>query len=457
MSNPTASPQPAARLWDHPAFLAVWVGQFASAVGAQLTAFSLSIWVFQGTGSVGHFGMVVAAQMLPAVLLASTAGVLADRFNRRRIMLFCKVAAVVVAAATFGLLEADILTPLTVGFATAVASSFATVHQIAYASSVPQLVPRELYQKANGLVQMSIHVSAVVVPLLAVVLLEWLGLGRIILIEGACAVVAVGTLLLARFGEPPARNATLDPEKKGLKKHFAQQTFGLRYVFGDPGLSTLMLYLAMASFINGFVYVLFRPLMLTLSDVGTLGTIVTIAGAGGLAGTIYVSFFARLRDRVTALLRFTLVSGVFMVLCGATQSIPLIALSAFGFSFTLPGAIVSVQVLLQERVPNEVRGRVFAARALLAGSSMLLAVLLSPALAELLFEPEMLDGGVLAGWFGQWFGQGPGRGIALLFVLAGASMVVVSLAAARSAALRGVAREQEAPVTSTPTADVEAS
>ncbi len=434
---PPPTPAQSRRILDHKNFLAVWLGQFLSAVGAQMTAFSLSIWVFQGTGSVAQYGLVVAAQMLPAVLFATPAGVLADRYDRRKIMLVCKIAGALVALATFLLLGAGVLTPATIGLATVAASIFATVHQIAYAASVPLLVPRSMYQKANGLVQTSIHVSAVVVPLVAVLVLQWLGIGRVILVEFVCALLAVASLLFARFGALPApAPGTAAKPKPGLAQMWAEQSFGLRYVFARPSLAVLMGYLAAASFVNGFVYVLFRPLMLTLADADTLGLLVTIAGVGGLSGAIFVGFLARLRDRISLLLWFSLVSGLCMVLCGATSSVIWIGVAAFGFSFSIPVAVVAVQTLLQETIPPQVQGRVFSARALLASGSLLVAVLVSPILAELCFEPWLLEGGALAPSVGAVFGVGPGRGIAVLFVIAGVAMMAVSLLAGRSASLR---------------------
>lgn len=436
----SAQPLPAARLSDHRGFLAIWLGQFLSAIGTQTTAFALSIWVFQGTSSVGKLGMVVAAQMLPTILLVSLAGVVADRFDRRRIMIFCKLASSCVALATLLLINAGALAPTSVGVMVAVAASFAIFHQIAYAASVPMLVPRALYQRANGMIQLSIHVSAVVVPMVAVLILGAVGIQRVLWIEIVCALLAAITLMTTRFvAADGARLAPADEEeRKGL---FAAQGDGLRYLFGRRELFVLMLYLTFTSFMNGFVYVLFRPLVLILSDAHMLGTLVTIAGVGGLIGAVLAGFTARFRDRIAVLLWFSIFTGGSMLLAGLSTSIPLIGLAAFGFSFSIPIAVVAVQTLLQTLVPNALHGRVFAARSLMASGAFLLAVVVSPFLAEEVFEPGLLAGGAFASSLGSMFGVGPGRGIAALFVFAGVAMVLMTAVVARQGLLRVMRRD----------------
>lgn len=417
------------RLADHPGFLAVWVGQFLSAIGTQTTAFALSIWVFQGTSSVTKFGMVIAAQMVPMILLVSLAGVVADRFDRRRIMICCKVACSLVALATLLLIRAGALSPASVGVMVAIASSFAVFHQIAYAASVPMLVPRGLYQRANGLIQLSIHASAVVVPMVAVLVLEAVGIERILMIEVVCALLAAITLAMARFvpAEAPGdAGETQHAPARGIRGLLSAQGDGLRYLARHRVLWTLMLYLMFASFANGFVYVLFRPLVLTLSDPSTLGVLVTIAGIGGLSGALFVGLTRRFRDRISVLLGFSMLSGASMLLAGATTAIPLIGIAAFGFSFSIPVAMVAVQTLLQSMVPNAMHGRVFAARSLMASVAFLLAVTVSPFLAEEVFEPGLHAGGMFASTLGAVVGIGPGRGIAILFLGAGVTMVGIT-------------------------------
>jgi MFS family permease len=415
------------RIRDHPGFIAVWAGQSLSVIGIQATMFALSIWIFQETESVTKFGLVVAAQLVPSILLSTPAGLLVDRFSRRAVMIGCKIGSAAVALTAYLLFAQGLLSPLLAALITAATAIFGLVHQIAYSASVPLLVPKPLLMRANGLVQTTINIGAILVPLIAVGMLESVGLAPILLLEFGCFVLAALSLLLVRFkptgGSRPNHGGT------GM---FSALTFGLRYLAGRRDLAVLLVFLSLAAFLNGFVYVLFRPYVLTITDTSLLGVIVTIAGVGGFAGAAFVSFLSKFRDRIAPLIWFSLVSGASMILCGITSSLYLIGLAAFIFSFAIPIVVVTAQTLWQQDVPIEAQGRVFAMRSLFASVAMLLAVLTSPLLAEQLAEPMLAPQGVLASTVGQLIGTGSGRGMGLLFILAGAAMVGVTLRAGRS-------------------------
>ena len=431
--------EPTPRITQYPMFLLVWASQTVSAVGVQMAAFALSIWVLQQTGSLTTFGMVVAAQLLPPILLSTAAGVMVDRFDRRRVMLACKLCSAAVSLAVFLLLSRGMLSAGTVALATATAATFAMVHHIAYSASVPLLVPKPLYRRANGLVQLGVNLSAVAVPMIAMAMLELVGLTAILLVECACFLLAACALAVARFAAlPPTAPRTAQP----LRARLAAQTYGLRFIRARPELLVLLLFVALTSFLTGFVNVLFRPMVLALADTTMLGTLVTVAGAGGLFGAVFVGLFLKSEDRVAPLLWSAFLSGASMVLCGLTTSYWVIGLSAFLFALCVPVILVSAQTLWQQIVPVDAQGRVFAARTLASSSAMLVAVFVSPFLAETVAEPLLSGGGGGFGAaLGHALGSGPGRGMGLLFMLAGLAMALAALVAGRSVHLDRLRRD----------------
>ena len=76
-------------------FYLIWFGQSVSMFGSMLTAFSFGVWMFQSTGSVLSYVQLTLAQPLPAVLLLPWSGSLADRFNKRTILVACDIVALV--------------------------------------------------------------------------------------------------------------------------------------------------------------------------------------------------------------------------------------------------------------------------------------------------------------------------------------------------------------------------
>lgn len=72
---------------DYKKFLLIWSGQLVSAVGSGLTSFGLGVYVFQKTGSAASMALVTLLAFLPVLLLSAPAGVLADRYDRRLLMM----------------------------------------------------------------------------------------------------------------------------------------------------------------------------------------------------------------------------------------------------------------------------------------------------------------------------------------------------------------------------------
>jgi cytochrome c biogenesis factor len=95
--------------------------------------------------------------------------------------------------------------------------------------------------------------------------------------------------------------------------------------------------------------------------------------------------------------------------------------------FFIPLASGTSMAVWQSKVPPEMQGRVFSVRAMISQSMMPLAYLISGPLADYVFEPLMRDGGLLGdSLVGALLGAGPGRGIGLMFVIAGLLAVTVS-------------------------------
>lgn len=444
-AGPAPAPAtPAASLRSYRDFMTVWRGQTVSVFGSQMAAFAISIWIYHETGSVLQFGAVIVAQLVPAILVAPLAGVLVDRYHRKYVMLASEVGLIAAALLLWGLLRQGLLTPTNMLLFSPLIALFGSVHQIAYASSISLLVPRSAYGRANGFVQMGINGSAAIVPLIAVYALEELGLSLVILLNAATYLVAAVSLTFARFMAKPevARKARPAFSMAGLA---GQLSFGMRYMLSQRGLLMLVLFLCAISVLNGVVLVLFRPMILSSASATVLGWLATIAGVGGLSGAIAAATLPARTDRVRTLLCASVVSGTSMALCGMSTDIVALALLAFLFSFSAPFILVSGQTLMQTITPVEIQGRVFASRSFFAGVALIAAVGLSPLLAEYGFAPSMRAGHALAP-FARWLDAGGGAPMRAVFIATGLGLVVLALAAARSAQFRALRAQMDEAV-----------
>lgn len=107
-------------------------------------------------------------------------------------------------------------------------------------------------------------------------------------------------------------------------------------------------------------------------------------------------------------------------------------------SFFIPFVTSSNEAIWQSKIPPALQGRVFAVKHMLGHALMMLGYLLGGILADAWFEPAMLSGGALSGWFGALIAPGPGGGIALMFLLTAIAGSSLSLAGYLLPALRDV-------------------
>jgi hypothetical protein len=145
-----------------------------------------------------------------------------------------------------------------------------------------------------------------------------------------------------------------------------------------------------------------------------------------LAGSVVMAIVGAPSRNTAGIIGGGALQGAMMLLAGLKPSVGMVAIGAFGVMFAVPISEVSSGTLWQTRVPPDLQGRVTALSAFVSGAALPILYLAAGPLADRVFEPAMANGGRLAPFFGGLIGTGPGRGIALLFMLAGCSILLLS-------------------------------
>ena len=173
----------------------------------------------------------------------------------------------------------------------------------------------------------------------------------------------------------------------------------------------------------------------------------TVAGFGMLSGSLVMSATASRRPRLIHVILFELATALCFILMGLKPWMFLVGAAAFGAHFLIAFIQGTTRALLQRQADPAIQGRVFAAWQMATESVRLLAFLTTGLLADRIFEPLLMEHGLLAGTVGRILGTGPGRGVAFMFVLMGAAKLLVSLIYAvrlRSAVKPGSIAEERA-------------
>jgi MFS transporter, DHA3 family, macrolide efflux protein len=413
-------------------FLLIWFGQLVSLIGSGLTKFALGVWVYERTGSVTQFALISVFARIPAILLFPVAGALIDRWNRRWAMILSDSGAGLSTIAVALLLVTGRLEIWHIYLAVAVSSAFSAFQWPAYSAATTLLVPKQHLGRASGMIQLGESAAQFLAPMLAAGLLSVIQLQGIILTDFATFVFSLATLLSIRF--PDAVTNTV--RKAGVQSLLREMAYGWTYITARPGLLGLLIFIAVSNFALGIAQVLFPPLILAFAPVTVLGTVQSIACGGMVVGSILMSVWGGPKRRMYGVLGFELLLGLGIFLLGLRASIPLIIVAGFGAYFSVALFLACTQAIWQTKVAPEVQGRVFAVRRAIGWSSYPLAALVAGPLADRIFEPLMATNGLLAGSIGQIIGVGPGRGIALLLAIAGAMVMLVTIAGSQYPPLR---------------------
>jgi len=420
-------------------FLLIAVGQIISVTGSALTGFALGAKVYQDTHSTTQFSLILLFTMLPSLLVAPLTGVLVDRWDRRRTMILSDSGSGICTAILALLIYFDRLEIWHIYVVMGFSSILRGFQTPAYLASISRLVPKEQLGRANGILQFESASRYLLSPILAGWLMEKIGVPGVMAIDFVTFAFAVSTLLAVRFPQLE-RGEMENPRRASLGR---EAVFGWQYISTRAGLRGLLILFALGNYANLMVDTLMPPMLLDFTSPAVLGSVLSAGGLGMLAGTLLISAWGGPRRRVLGVLMFKMLAGLSILFIGALQPIPLIALATFGYYFPFPLVNACDQAIWQSKVPQDLQGRVFATRRMLAFSMIPLAYVSAGPLSDRVFKPLLSNGGALVGILGPWFGTGPARGSGLLIVLMGLLILLTTLMAALHPRVRQV--EDELP------------
>jgi MFS family permease len=420
-------------------FILVAVGQIVSVTGSALTGFALGTWVYQETRSTTLFALILLFTVLPSLLFAPLAGVLVDRWDRRRVMIAADSGAALCTGLLILLIQSGWLEIWHIYIIMGFNSIFRALQVPAYTASVSLLVPKDQLGRANGIMQLETTAGYLLSPILAGWLLEQAGIVNVMLIDLATFLIAVSIVLAVRIPRPVVTKKDTDT-RASLWKDMA---LGWRFISARTGFLSLMILFALGNYANLMTDTLMPPMLLELNSPTVLGSVLSTGGLGMLVGTFLMTAWGGPKKRIYSVLIFKTLAGLAIMAIGLFQSIPLVALATFFYFLPFPLVNGSDQAIWQRKVPPEVQGRVFSIRRMLARSMIPLAYLTAGPLSDKIFKPLLSVNGSLAASLGQVFGVGPSRGMGLLIFLMGEIIVVLTLATALDPRVRNI--EEELP------------
>ncbi len=414
-------------------YLIIWVGEVASIVGSALTSFALGVWIYERTDSVSMLTLNMLAYVLPGLIFTPLAGVIADRWNRKWVMVMGDAGVALTTLCVFLLATSSNLRIGYIYILTAVSATFGTLQWPAYAAAIPLIVPKQHLGRASALSQAGQGLGEMLSPMLAgsLYMMDSIGLRGILLIDFATFVFSTIMLLIVPIPRhQPATEPETQPEAENHKNSLVEDMrIGWRYIAQRPGLLGLLVYVALLNFLAEFMYPLAQPLLLEIASPDAAGEAMSKMAVGMFIGIAIMMIWGGPKRRIRGILIPGIVSGLVIATAGLQPSLMLVTVAGFGYYTLVPIIQGSDEALWQTKVAAGVQGRVFAIQGVIESSVKPLALLLVGPLADGLFEPALAEHGLLAGSAGKIIGVGPGRGIALFIIILGVLSAAVSLLA----------------------------
>jgi MFS family permease len=372
-------------------------GQLVSQFGDSIFHIGLVWLALDLTGSKSLSGLIVAAGFLPAILFSLAAGVVADRVDRRRLMIVCAaVQAVVVASVPllnhYDLLSGPVLALVAFGLAAG-----AAFFNPARDALVPNLVAADRLTRANSFVQGSAQVAFLAGPLAAGILVGWVGTIHLFTIDAGTFIVGAVLLLLMRVPRTTSPRMEFGPVPPPQTPTVAGRTWqditeGLRHAFADARLRGLLFVTAAENLIIMGPAILGTPVyvreVLGFGEGGVdeYSFLIGVLFAGMITASLIIGLKGRSWPKGKLILSGIFLDGVTFIPFFFIRSFSWACIAMFIHGLTVPMIILPRTTLIQEIVPDDRRGRVFAL--------VNMAVVGCTALSM-----------VLCGLFSEWFGM----------------------------------------------------
>ncbi|HJR25408.1 MAG TPA: MFS transporter [Acidimicrobiales bacterium] len=401
-------------------FRLFFTGQLVSQVGNWLTLIAQTLLVLELTDSGIALGLLAAAQFGPVLLFGGYAGLIADRIDKRRLLLLVQAFAMLQSFVLAGLAFLDD-PPVAAIYVVAAFGGLATAFDNpARRSFVVELVPRDQITNAVSLNSALMTGSRVIGPALGGLLVATVGFGWAFLVDGVSYVAVL--VALWRIDPAEIRKAPVTPRGKG------QVRAGLRYAWSLPELRVPLLMMAVIGTV-AFNFQTVLPLF-AVRDLGgtdlTFSLLMSVVSVGSLAGALRAARRGEVNVHVVSLAAMGF--GVSMLALAVAPGTAFAFAAGVVMGFTSISFMTSSTAIVQLRADPMMRGRVLALQAIV-------------------FLGSTPIGGPIVGWISETFGARWGLVVGAVATLAAATY---GLAAVRRD--QAVRLDEHAAVASLPAA-----
>ncbi len=421
-------------------YIAFWLSQSVSQLGSAMTGFALILWVYTQKHSAMTVSLLSFCSYVPYLLVSFFAGAFVDRHSKKGIMLAADSVAALGTFVIMGLLFFGRLRIGHICLINAVTGCMNAFQSPAASVAIGKLVPRDKLANVSGMNSFSMNLTAVLTPVLAGALFACSGLTAILLLDLCSFGIAFFVLLMV------IRIPEQDGTEETRQSVFAGCWEGLRFLRRNTGILRIVFTMALLNFFSRLTYEnILSPMILSRSGDSSmaLGMVNAVMGIGGIAGGVWVSAGKLSKDRMKMIYgsaAFSFLLGD--VLMGLGKNAVVWSIAGLAASFPIPFINAGQNVILYQKVPGQMQGRVFAVRNAIQYSTVPVGILLGGFLADYVFEPFMQGDTAVASFLRLLVGAGEGSGMAVMFLCTGILGFLFSVLSYRNKEIQAMRYEE---------------
>ena len=389
--------------------------QVFSLIGSRMTGLAVAIKVYQDTSQATPLALTAFFAALPRLVSASIAGVLADRWDRRYVMMIADAGQAVgtlLLLISFASGEFELWHLYVVAL---IQSVFGIFQEPAFQASVTMLVPDDHRDRANAVQQLTGPTAGIIAPIIAGVLFTIIGATGVMAIDLFTFGVAVLVVLLVHIPRPEQTAEGRAMQQGAL---WREALVGFQFLKERRALLYNVLHVSLVNFLITGAMVLNTAYVLSLTDdEALLGTLGGAFGVGAIIGGVIMGAWGGTRPRIHTIMPGIIVVGIGLALLGLGRSPITLGAAIIVMALPLPMINASFMSIMQIKVPADLQGRVFASLGQVSIMLTPLAYLLAGPLADQVFEPAV--GGDNWHVVAPLVGSQAGSGIGLIMFMAG--------------------------------------
>ena len=372
------------RALQHRNFQLFFAGQLVSLIGTWMQS-TAQLWlVYRLTHSAALLGVFGFANQIPILLLASVGGYVGDRYNRHRGVVWTQTAAMILAFALAALTLTHVVQVwhvVFIAFLVGIVNAFDVPIRQAF---IVQMVGKEDLPNAIALNSSMFNGARVVGPAIAGFTIAWVHEGWCFFMNGVSFLAVIGALLAMRMEKTEQRR----PEGSPLQ-NFLQ---GFRFAMHDRPVRSALLLLSLLSLL-GLQYSVVLPIFareILHRDAGGFGLLMSFAGVGAVLGALHFAARTDYRGLAKWIAATATISSVALIVFSQSRIFWLSSAVLVVVGFAATSQMAATNTLIQNRVPDELRGRVMAVYATMFMGVQPIGALMAGGIARKIGAPDTL-------------------------------------------------------------------